>query len=112
MIFQVSRQLEFIVGRKNLGPNTDSLEEAMAILQHHDGVTGTEKQHVADDYSKRLADSSSEVKPQNLSSVCVSKRFFYALHINEFFGRQMMSLMQHFLNSFLGSLHLIFIMGI
>ena len=72
----MSRQLEFIVGRKNLGPNTDSLEEAMAILQHHDGVTGTEKQHVADDYSKRLADSSCEVKPQNFSfSLCKQEIF-------------------------------------
>jgi alpha-mannosidase len=33
----------------------------MAILQHHDAVSGTEKQHVADDYSKRLAAASSEV---------------------------------------------------
>lgn len=37
----------------------DSLElqlfrEAMGILQHHDAVTGTEKQHVADDYARIL----------------------------------------------------------
>ncbi|WVZ05249.1 hypothetical protein V8G54_018595 [Vigna mungo] len=36
-------------------PNTDSLADALAIAQHHDAVTGTEKQHVANDYSKRLA---------------------------------------------------------
>ena len=30
------------------------LEDAFGIAQHHDGITGTEKQHVANDYSKRL----------------------------------------------------------
>ncbi|MCO5552789.1 hypothetical protein L7F22_006306 [Adiantum nelumboides] len=57
---QVARQLEFIVGRKNLGPSSDSLEEALAVLQHHDGVSGTEQQHVANDYTKRLYISSVE----------------------------------------------------
>lgn len=27
----------------------------MAVAQHHDAVSGTEKQHVANDYAKRLA---------------------------------------------------------
>jgi lysosomal alpha-mannosidase len=31
------------------------LRSALAIAQHHDAVSGTEKQHVADDYAKRLA---------------------------------------------------------
>ena len=26
----------------------------MSLLQHHDSITGTEKQHVADDYHVRL----------------------------------------------------------
>lgn len=30
-------------------------ENAMAVAQHHDAVSGTEKQHVANDYAKRLA---------------------------------------------------------
>ncbi|KAI5069031.1 hypothetical protein GOP47_0015332 [Adiantum capillus-veneris] len=51
---QVARQLELIVGRKDLGLSSDSLEEALAVLQHHDGVSGTEQQHVASDYTKRL----------------------------------------------------------
>ena len=31
------------------------LEDAVSILQHHDAVAGTAKQHVADDYSAKLA---------------------------------------------------------
>jgi len=30
------------------------LEDAVGVVQHHDGVSGTAKQHVANDYSKRL----------------------------------------------------------
>lgn len=33
---------------------TDTLEEAISLCQHHDSITGTEKQHVADDYHLRL----------------------------------------------------------
>jgi len=31
-----------------------SLEDAIGVAQHHDAVSGTGKQHVADDYSKKL----------------------------------------------------------
>lgn len=30
------------------------LEDAMGVVQHHDAVSGTAKQHVSDDYSKRV----------------------------------------------------------
>jgi hypothetical protein len=36
------------------GPTTDALEEAVSLLQHHDGITGTAKQHVVNDYHKRV----------------------------------------------------------
>ncbi|GLJ52491.1 hypothetical protein SUGI_1116890 [Cryptomeria japonica] len=61
-LLQAARQLEFIVGRNKGITNTDSLEEAMAVLQHHDGVSGTEKQHVANDYALRLSRASIEAE--------------------------------------------------
>ncbi|EFJ34782.1 hypothetical protein SELMODRAFT_266756 [Selaginella moellendorffii] len=57
---EAARQLEFLAGRKKDGPNTDSLWDALSISQHHDGVSGTEKQHVTNDYAKRLAIGAAE----------------------------------------------------
>ena len=37
--------------------NAELLHEAVAIVQHHDAITGTEKQHVANNYHKRLHDA-------------------------------------------------------
>jgi len=34
--------------------NITVMKEAMAVMQHHDAVTGTEKQHVANDYARLL----------------------------------------------------------
>ncbi|XP_032121730.1 lysosomal alpha-mannosidase isoform X5 [Sapajus apella] len=57
---QVCNQLEALVGpAANVGPygsgESAPLNEAMAVLQHHDAVTGTSRQHVADDYARQLA---------------------------------------------------------
>ncbi|KAM9313685.1 lysosomal alpha-mannosidase [Pholidichthys leucotaenia] len=57
---QTCNQLEVVGGpasRKGPFGQGDSkiLQEAMAVAQHHDAVSGTEKQHVADDYARRLA---------------------------------------------------------
>ncbi|KMZ67565.1 putative Lysosomal alpha-mannosidase, partial [Zostera marina] len=53
--YLAARQLEFFNGKNSSGYTTDTLADALAINQHHDAVTGTEKQHVADDYAKRLS---------------------------------------------------------
>ncbi|PIN24224.1 Glycosyl hydrolase, family 38 - alpha-mannosidase [Handroanthus impetiginosus] len=53
--YMAVRQLEFFRGKKTSGPSTDLLGDALAIAQHHDAVTGTEQQHVANDYAKRLS---------------------------------------------------------
>uniref|UniRef100_A0A1L8EG59 Alpha-mannosidase n=1 Tax=Haematobia irritans TaxID=7368 RepID=A0A1L8EG59_HAEIR len=37
--------------------NLDKLRQAMGIMQHHDAITGTEKQHVAYDYDRMLTDA-------------------------------------------------------
>ncbi|XP_009591416.1 probable alpha-mannosidase At5g13980 [Nicotiana tomentosiformis] len=52
--YLAARQLELFKGRSETGPTTDLLADALAIAQHHDAVSGTSKQHVADDYAKRL----------------------------------------------------------
>nr|CUU98976.1 hypothetical transcript [Hymenolepis microstoma] len=35
----------------------DQLRRAMGMMQHHDAVTGTDKQHVSNDYRQRLTDA-------------------------------------------------------
>nr|XP_023887935.1 probable alpha-mannosidase At5g13980 isoform X3 [Quercus suber] len=68
---QAARQLEFFKGRNKLGPNTDSLAEALAVVQHHDAVSGTEKQHVADDYAKRISIGYKEAEDVVAASLAV-----------------------------------------
>uniref|UniRef100_A0A8C5AWH7 Lysosomal alpha-mannosidase n=1 Tax=Gadus morhua TaxID=8049 RepID=A0A8C5AWH7_GADMO len=57
---QTCNQLEVLGGPSSRkGPfgagDSETLREAMAVAQHHDAVSGTEKQHVANDYARRLA---------------------------------------------------------
>ena len=47
--------MEAIKGPTGKYPSSESLRKAMAVNQHHDAVTGTEKQHVTFDYAKRLS---------------------------------------------------------
>lgn len=53
--YLAARQLEVLKGRNKAGPTTNSLGDALGIAQHHDGVSGTSQQHVANDYAKRLS---------------------------------------------------------
>ncbi len=44
------------------GSSTEALWRAVALLQHHDAVTGTSKQHVAYDYAQRLSEGTLEFR--------------------------------------------------
>ncbi|CAF1383060.1 unnamed protein product [Adineta steineri] len=54
-ILQVIRQLDGF-SQNNQRNITFVLSEAMGLAQHHDAVSGTEKQHVANDYAQRLSE--------------------------------------------------------
>lgn len=53
---QVCKQLSATakVQESHFEPHLTMLRKAMGIMQHHDAVTGTEKQHVASDYARIL----------------------------------------------------------
>ncbi|XP_061174982.1 lysosomal alpha-mannosidase-like [Saccostrea echinata] len=56
---QVCKQLDVLADLRRQGmfatENLRVFKEALGVVQHHDGISGTEKQHVADDYAQRLA---------------------------------------------------------
>ncbi|XP_066512258.1 lysosomal alpha-mannosidase-like [Hoplias malabaricus] len=59
-LLQTCNQLEVLGGKMSRDGvfgkgDSDAMKQAMAVAQHHDAVSGTEKQHVADDYAKQLA---------------------------------------------------------
>ncbi|CAH1101503.1 unnamed protein product [Psylliodes chrysocephalus] len=56
-ILQATKQLfaqNSFLTNKTFDENLRYLREVMGIMQHHDAITGTEKQHVANDYVRRL----------------------------------------------------------
>ncbi|XP_031833177.1 lysosomal alpha-mannosidase II isoform X1 [Nomia melanderi] len=53
-LLQISKQLTVLAGLTNRHEELDYFREAMGIMQHHDAVTGTEKQLVAEDYARIL----------------------------------------------------------
>ncbi|XP_038999526.1 probable alpha-mannosidase At5g13980 [Hibiscus syriacus] len=70
--YLAARQLEFFKGKSKAGPNTDYLADALALAQHHDAVSGTSKQHVANDYAKRLSigyEKAAKVVETSLASI-------------------------------------------
>ncbi|XP_069699536.1 lysosomal alpha-mannosidase-like [Periplaneta americana] len=55
---QVAKQLVAMTQLGQEGSSgIDSLREAMGVLQHHDAISGTERQHVANDYAKTLSEA-------------------------------------------------------
>ncbi|NXL54772.1 MA2B1 mannosidase, partial [Podilymbus podiceps] len=81
---QICSQLEALAGlaarEGPYGPGDSSvLREAVAVAQHHDAVSGTEKQHVANDYARQLAagwDSCQLLVANALASLSGSKENF------------------------------------
>lgn len=53
---QVCKQLSATakVQESHFEPHLTMLRKAMGVMQHHDAITGTEKEHVAADYSRML----------------------------------------------------------
>lgn len=56
---QVTKQLTTLsnITTAEVTQNLDKLRQVMGIMQHHDAITGTEKQHVAYDYDRLLTES-------------------------------------------------------
>ena len=55
-VVQIGKQLVAMTQLGQVGASPlDSLREVMGVMQHHDAITGTEKQHVANDYARALA---------------------------------------------------------
>lgn len=77
-ISQVCKQLSALAKTKTpeQQKNLDNLREIMGVMQHHDAVSGTEKQHVANDYARRLQigiDKCSENIQETLNQITTDK---------------------------------------
>ena len=65
-IFQIGKQLQALTAPPaDQSPSNPLylLERAMGVTQHHDAVSGTSKQHVANDYALRLARGRAAANP-------------------------------------------------
>nr|XP_022902063.1 lysosomal alpha-mannosidase-like [Onthophagus taurus] len=57
-ILQITKQVtSFFPQIDDRIANLRPMQEALAIMQHHDAITGTEKQHVANDYHRLLTEA-------------------------------------------------------
>lgn len=77
--FQTIKQLSSfeLINEKDYSNNITLLKEAMGIMQHHDAITGTEKQHVAKDYA-RIVTKAIHTAESNIKTIVRSvERIFY-----------------------------------
>jgi len=70
-LLQACTQLESSMTSSQRSVTSWRLKKAMGVAQHHDAVSGTSKQHVANDYAKRLYEGREECK-KVISEVLVS----------------------------------------
>ncbi|KAF5279970.1 hypothetical protein FQR65_LT15119 [Abscondita terminalis] len=63
-LLQVAQQMVVQANayKENFQTDLNELKKVMGIMQHHDAVTGTEKQHVADDYTYLLTKAMKEAE--------------------------------------------------
>ena len=71
---QTCRHFELFAGGPGGTETSDKLAQAMGVAQHHDAVSGTEKQHVANDYAMRL--HIGQVECQSVISSSLNKLSF------------------------------------
>lgn len=55
-LLQVLKQIS-VISNQSDSEELKLFREAMGVMQHHDAITGTERQHVAEDYEKILYES-------------------------------------------------------
>ena len=71
---RAARQLEAVLGALPAGPSTQRLSQTVALMQHHDAITGTDRFHVNQDYRKLIASGISDA--QQLISQLIHKLLF------------------------------------